>query len=270
MLSIHFFHTFAVDNVTCKTFPLIDNYNLFFQFKDKFLPGGFKGIDYQDPLLLKIEEMTEANNQFFFIADLLQLKIIFMSRRSIKMLGMEPEKVDPSVFYTSTHPDDLLRHNKARTKLFNLGQDLFIEKKGFKILSTDFRTKHVKDYYSNILVQCYLFFSDVPYQTVFLLQVCTDISWFKKLDHSYHYYLGNDLSFFRYPDKEMLLAGNIFSKKEFVIIELLGQGFSTNQIAGKLFLSTHTINTHRRNILKKTSKASTHELILDLKAKGML
>jgi DNA-binding CsgD family transcriptional regulator len=68
----------------------------------------------------------------------------------------------------------------------------------------------------------------------------------------------------------MLINGNIFSKREFVIIELLGQGLSTNQIADKLFLSTHTINTHRRNILKKTGKSSTHELILDLKAKGVL
>jgi DNA-binding CsgD family transcriptional regulator len=246
------------------------NYNLYFQFIEAFLPSGFTKIDRNHPLLLELEEITAANNQFFFVADLLQLKILFTSRRSVEMIGLKPEQVEPSVFFTATHPDDLLRHNTARTKLFSLGHELYIEKKGNGIISTNFRTRHVKDQYSNILVQCYVFYSEVPYRTAFLLQVCTDISWYKKMKHGYHYYTGTDLSLFRYPDEGLLLLGNIFSNSQFRILQLLAEGCSSEQIAGRLFLSIHTINTHRRNMLKISGKSSTHELILDLKASGML
>src|SRR5512138_3560061 len=121
---------------------MIDNYNLFFRFIDNFLPGGFRELDYHNPVLQEIEEMTEANNQFFFVADLLQLKILFTSRRSVDMMGIKPEKIDPGVFFTYTHPDDMLRHNIARTKLFNLGQQLYIERKENMLLSTNFRFRN--------------------------------------------------------------------------------------------------------------------------------
>jgi len=249
---------------------LIDNYNIFFQFIDLFLPCGFAEIDKSNPVLQKIEEMTESDNQFFFIADLIKLKILFTSRQSINLLGIDPHDVDPGVFFTVTHPEDLIRHNIARTKLFNLGQQLYIENEGKAILSTNFRFKNTQEVYRNIMVQCYLFFSNVPYKTVFLLQVMTDISWFKKIKHGFHYYIGNDLSCFRYPDEKLLLQGIVFSNREFIIIKLLAEGLSSAQIATQLFLSIHTIYTHRRNILKKTKKASTNELILELKARGMI
>lgn len=186
------------------------------------------------------------------------------------MLGVKPEEVEPSIFYTATHPDDIRRHNLARTKLFNLGQELFIEQKGFQILSTNFRTRHITEHYNNMLVQCYLFFTEVPIKTVFLLQVVTDISWFRKIRFGYHYYVGNDLSFFRFPDEELLLTGNIFSERQFEIIKLIASGLRSDEIAKRLFLSVHTVNTHRRNILKKAGKAQISDLIYDLKERGLL
>jgi len=35
-------------------------------------------------LLLELEEMTEANNQFFYIADIIQMKVIFTSKEVFK------------------------------------------------------------------------------------------------------------------------------------------------------------------------------------------
>jgi Zn-dependent M16 (insulinase) family peptidase len=37
-----------------------------------------------------------------------------------------------------------------------------------------------------------------------------------------------------------------------------------------LFFSLHTVNTHRRNILKKTGKETISELIYDLMERGLL
>jgi len=247
-----------------------NNYDLYFRFIETWLPTGFKNIDRDSPLILSLEKKTKTNNQFFFVADILQVKILFTSKRSIDMLGVKPEDVEPSIFFKATHPDDLKRHNLARTKLFSLGQELFIEKKGFGLISTSFRTRHGTEQYHNRLVQCYLFYTEFPFESVFLFQVVTDITSYSKIKHGYHFYVGTDLSLFRYPDESLLLMGNIFSDREFEIIKLISSGFSSEQVAQKLFLSVHTINTHRRNILKKTKKTQISDLIYELKEKGLL
>jgi len=86
----------------------------------------------------------------------------------------------------------------------------------------------------------------------------------------YYYYIGNDKSFFRYPDKELLMAGNVFSEPEFVIIKGIAEGLESREIADKLFISVHTVNTHRRNILSKTGKRNTHELVHELQERGVI
>lgn len=53
--------------------------------------------------------------------------------------------------------------------------------------------------------------------------------------------------------------------REIEIIELLLVGKSSQQIADKLFISRHTVDTHRRNILEKTETVSTNALLLKIK-----
>jgi len=53
--------------------------------------------------------------------------------------------------------------------------------------------------------------------------------------------------------------------REQEIIKLLAQNKTSREIADILYLSKHTIDTHRRNILKKTNKESTSMLIASLK-----
>ncbi|PCE66098.1 helix-turn-helix domain-containing protein [Sediminicola luteus] len=50
-------------------------------------------------------------------------------------------------------------------------------------------------------------------------------------------------------------------KKEKVIFKLLAQGLDNHQIGERLFLSHHTVNTHRRNIYQKMGIQSIGELV---------
>lgn len=52
------------------------------------------------------------------------------------------------------------------------------------------------------------------------------------------------------------------SKRETEILKLIAKGNSTLKIADKLHLSHHTVNTHRKNILKKLKVKSPTELII--------
>jgi len=52
------------------------------------------------------------------------------------------------------------------------------------------------------------------------------------------------------------------SDREFEIIKLIAEGHSNQDIANKLFLSIHTVYTHRKNIMKKLRFKSPVELVL--------
>ena len=245
-------------------------YNLIFEFIETYSSVGFKGIDRQDPLLLALEEMMKINNQFFLIFDQIHMKIEFTSQRSYQMLGIKPEHLTPYHFKEATHSDDLKRNELGIAKLFKISHELFVAKKGEMLISTNFKFRNITGDYSNQLVQCYLFYKGPPNETVYMIDINTDIDWCKNLTHCYHYYLGNDLSFFRYPDKELLMKGNIFTDREFEIIRFIESGLISKQIAEKLFVSTYTINTHRRNILDKTGTTNISEVIHNLKEQGLL
>ncbi len=248
----------------------IQDYSLFFEFIDTFAPIGFKGIDPDHPLMQEFEEMMEKNNQFIYIADILQMKVLFTSRRSKKMIGIEPVDLSPYHFMEATHPDDLQRLNLGRAKVIKMAQDLFIKGTGPTIVSTTFKIRTPGGDFSNFLIQGYLKYFSEPHNTVFFLKIHTNIDWCKKIKNGYHYYVGNDLSYLRYPDDELLQTGNVFTKREFEIIQLIEKGLSTEQIAEQLFVSPYTVNTHRGNILQKSGKANISDLIYELKERGVL
>jgi DNA-binding NarL/FixJ family response regulator len=66
------------------------------------------------------------------------------------------------------------------------------------------------------------------------------------------------------------MTGNIFSERELEIINLIKHGFESEQIAQKLFLSKHTVNTHRKNILNKSGKAHISDVIYELTERGLI
>lgn len=52
-----------------------------------------------------------------------------------------------------------------------------------------------------------------------------------------------------------------FSSRELEVLELIDKGLTSNAIAEKLFLSKHTVDTHRRKMLQKSGCANAIELL---------
>jgi DNA-binding NarL/FixJ family response regulator len=68
----------------------------------------------------------------------------------------------------------------------------------------------------------------------------------------------------RFMSMDLVVSANL-TKRERDVLNLLLMGKSSKIIAGELFLSSHTIDTYRRKILRKFSAKSTAELIGRLK-----
>ena len=62
----------------------------------------------------------------------------------------------------------------------------------------------------------------------------------------------------------------LLTQREVQIISLISQGYTNKEIADKLFISEHTIKTHRKNILKKTQCKGTAELTTFAFSRGLL
>ena len=246
------------------------SYSIFFDFIESYLPKGFMNIDKSDPIVIKLEELMEENDQFFLVMNITEIKIIYCSKRSSEMVGVEPFKLTPYEMMEAVHPDDMYRFGMGRSIMLQKDKDLYIAKKGSCLLSTNIKMRRPDMNYSDLLFQCLMFFSDIPYKSVFEIQVHTNIDnhTFKK--GNFHYYLGDDLSFFRFPDKELLEEGLSLSNRESEILKLIESGLSSPQIAEKLFLSVHTVNTHRQHMLNKYNKDHVSDLIYMLKDQGLL
>ena len=54
----------------------------------------------------------------------------------------------------------------------------------------------------------------------------------------------------------------MITERELEIITLIAEGYTNQEIAEKLFLSTHTVNTHRKNIMSKLGVTNTAGIVM--------
>lgn len=54
----------------------------------------------------------------------------------------------------------------------------------------------------------------------------------------------------------------VLSARELEVIKLIAEGNTNAQVAEKLFLSTHTVNTHRKNIMQKLGVNNTAAIVM--------
>lgn len=59
------------------------------------------------------------------------------------------------------------------------------------------------------------------------------------------------------PDDDIIL-----SEREIEVIKLISDGMTNKEIADSLFLSTHTVNTHRKNIMMKLGIKNTAGIVI--------
>lgn len=55
---------------------------------------------------------------------------------------------------------------------------------------------------------------------------------------------------------------NSITEREIEIIRLLSKGYNSKEIGDLLFISEHTVNTHRRNMVRKLDLRNSYQLIV--------
>ena len=246
------------------------SYSIFFDFIESYLPSGFLNIKDDHPIIKRLDQVMEENDQFITVSDLSQIKFIYVSKKITEMIGVDPEQLNPGHFVEVVHPDDLSRLGLLRALTFSLEKQVLETQKGSALASFTIRLRNPSGVYFNTLCQAYFFSSTIPQKKIYLIQVITNVDWHDIKKDRFHHYVGQDLSLFRFPDERLLEIGPGLSYREFEIIRLIETGLSSKEIADKLFLSIHTVNTHRSNILEKTGKSQISDVIYEFKEKALL
>ena len=86
----------------------------------------------------------------------------------------------------------------------------------------------------------------------------------KIVNEGQNYFSPELLPFFtnKFINPESLDDDIALTKRELEILELIGEGFSNNEIADKLFISIRTVDTHKNNLISKTGSKNVVSLLI--------
>lgn len=229
--------------------------------RQHFIP---EDLDYsileKDIKLLDVLNVIE--NSAISIFDLYQKKHIYLSSRFETIFGFnisEAHIQGNEYFEKKVHPDDNLVAMKIGSYFFNVVLSLPAEeKKDYKLIN-DYRIKNSEDKYVRVIEQFQALELD-KYGNLWLALCIMDLSPNQDLSLPLQNKVINfrtgELFHFPQTTKEQAL-----SKREKQILGLISEGLISKEIANRLFISVHTVNTHRQKILEKLNVKNSYEAI---------
>lgn len=214
-----------------------------------------------------LESLSILQNSVVSIFDLAQMEHAYLSPNFTDLLGWDPEKVSsPETEYIDQrmHPDDLAHLNRVSCQFFGIilrVDPVWREQMKFIKLIMDYRTQGKDGNYVRVIEQHKLLELD-KYGNAWLSMSVMDISPDQDLNSLCRYRLVNTLTgeLYHFPSVELITEHKLsFREKE--ILQLLGKGLISKQIADKLFISVNTVNTHRQRIIEKLNVSNTAEAV---------
>ena len=222
----------------------------------------------EHPLL---KQFIFANNQVTVIDHSIG-SYRYMSESSFDVMGYPASEFMQkglSFAFGLMHPKDLAILVPVFEKVTSLVQQVSVEDRSYFRFNYSVRFKSPKGYLLLHQQNIPLVFNEagVPYLIVALV---SDITPYAKND-GVHYSINVNK-----PDEpiKVLLSSrsssnnNPLSERENEIVQQLANGFDTNEIAEKLFISEGTVRTHRQNILQKTEARNSVHLVRMAVANG--
>ncbi|MHA4741997.1 LuxR C-terminal-related transcriptional regulator [Dyadobacter sp. MSC1_007] len=163
----------------------------------------------------------------------------------------------------SMHPDDAVNIVKLNGFISEVLNQVTPESRSGYKFSYDYRIIKPNGRVAHILEQNTILRQDCYGNITHLLGSCTDISLWKKNGQQLASLISEDEKqyFLFTPETKGFKHQSNLSKRELEILHLLAEGRGSKYIADKLFISFHTVNTHRQKMIKKTDTKNTGGLV---------
>lgn len=222
--------------------------------------------------IIELDTYLPYSSTFFCITNTQDLSFEYISKNMNACLGIDSSELKNKgmrYFWSRIHPDDLEIWLKALNELmiFTLNE-ISTEDRTRMSYTWNYRFKDHKNNYVNIVQNTTPVEFDgnnkpiigLAHYTVLSSEIEMQVCASAKLLNDENEY--ETIYFNNFSQK---LLSNGISNRERDIIRLLVLNHSSKEIGKKLGITANTVDTHRRNILKKLSISSTGELIGMLK-----
>ena len=216
---------------------------------------------------------SQVGESYYFVFNLSISEFEFMSESITGVLGY-PRDISLPDFFGNIHPQDLPYFINFENKVIEFLNDLKVEDFRKYKVQYDFRIKRNDGEYIRVLHQVVVIESDDHKKSILKTFVMhTDITQFKEKGKPKLSFIGleGQPSFIDVEVKNIIKSfDDMFTKREHEMLFLICRGLNRVQIGEILGISKHTVDTHRRSILKKSNTSSIAELVAKTISEGWI
>ncbi len=254
-------------------------YNIFDIFK-KFKPQNSTLVESQEHELIEkaktVDKYLSADGSFIFVWSMLKEEFVYVGEGVTSMLGYSPSDYvnenGMSFTLSNMHED----HAKGYLSLYKTMQEFFIKNEisadADYLSSYNMLYKGLDGNYIQFLQTNNSVIVDEAGMPLLSLSIARDITHLKKsVSMDLIIASPNNQKRWSYNSNLNIMEEvSTLTKQEKKILNLLQTGLDTKDVANLCNSSTHTINTHRKNILEKTNCVNTTAAITYCKLVGLL
>lgn len=224
-------------------------------------------IPFRQKIVDELAYSFAIGDFYYYVVDFSTLQMLYVSESVKQVLGVEAPYFTVDKILDIMHPEDVrmmrVKEEAAMNFLFNKIKPEDIPE--YKVIYM-MRILDKNGNYKKILHQARAIRMSDNNKIEWVLGIHSDISGLgipfdhkiSLLSHSRPSFIAMDPNELTYEDHSI---PQLFTKQEQKIIFLLAEGKKPGEIAVLLHLSEHTVKTHRKNILQKSGRKNTPELI---------
>jgi DNA-binding CsgD family transcriptional regulator len=222
--------------------------------------------DYRLELELhkKLLSFFQVGNYYYYVFNVKESAFDFMSAEVKSVLGYSLDEIDVPLMISSIHPEDQPWFLSCENKVSEFFSGLTITQIPNYKVRYDYRIRKKSGDYIRILQQVVTIQFDEQGHVLRTFGTHTDISHLKREGNPVLSFIGlnGEPSYTNVAiTRGRLEKPSELSEREREVLSLVVQGHNSEKIGKLLFISKNTVETHRRNILRKTGFSSTPALI---------
>ncbi|SHK52879.1 helix-turn-helix domain-containing protein [Chryseobacterium polytrichastri] len=235
----------------------------------KSYPGVRKSDDkilYRPPIEKIIGEMFSIGQYYYYVLNLTNSTLSNHHENILSLHGLKEYPENLKEVIDLTHPDDIPFVIKAEQTVIEKMLEIGLDDQLFTKSSYCFRMKTANGNYELFHHQAIPTLEDENGHIVQSINIHTNIHHITKHNpytvlvsgigprNDFHQIKIDDDSIPHHPCMNL-------TKRETEVLAFIAKGYSGSEISKILILSEHTVRTHRRNILAKTSSRNSKELV---------
>lgn len=212
----------------------------------------------------KLLNFFQIGDYYYMIFNVRETVFDMVSPEITNVLGYAPAEVTVPFFIGSIHPEDQPWFLNFENKVQQFFTTLKAEQVPNYKVRYDYRIRRSDGTYIRVLQQVVTIQFDGENDVVRTLVVHTDISHIKQEGVPLLSFIGmnGEPSYINVDvEKVFTPSPSLLTDREKEIVRLLINGKNSKTIAETLFISKQTVDTHRKNILRKTCCSNTAALV---------